>query len=273
MVWGSAPRCYNTCSSVSEIRMLRTVIVNFFFVPLIFAQILVGPVAAQSEQGNLRYVSDFLVINIKDQLEKPFTVVGVVRSDDPVRIIEEQENYYKIETEDKKQGWIAKQYLKTEIPDSLIVKQLKQEIADLKKQPAVAAAPPSQSETAVEDKSAESCPDLQQKLSEADKQIRQLTEEKERRLSSPPGSTSEAAAQLQEQNLDMTRQLEQTSQRYNLLVAEYEKRGKEIAQLHNSIAKQDDTTRFFWFGAGAAVFFLGLLAGKSASRKKNKLMY
>jgi SH3 domain protein len=197
----------------------------------------------------------------------------VVRSGDPVRIIEEQDGYYKIETEDKKQGWIGKQYLKTEIPDSLLVKQLKQEIAELKMQPAPVAAVESKQGPDAENKSTESCPDLQQKLSDAEKHIQQLTEEKERRLSSPPGSAAEAVAQLQEQNLDMTRQMEQTSQRYNLLVAEYEKRGKEIAQLHNSIAKQDDTTRFFWFGAGAAVFFLGLLAGRSASRKKNKLMY
>lgn len=253
--------------------MLRFVIISFFHVFLFVAQIVFGPVAAHSEPDNLRYISGVLVINIKDQLEKPYSVVGVVRSGDPVHILEEQENYYKIETSDNKQGWIGKQYLKAELPDSLIVKQLRQEIVDLKKQAASMPATESKSGTANEKDPAGSCPGLQQKLNEAEKHIQQLAEQKERKQSATPGSASEAVAQVQEQNLDLTKQLEQTSQRYNLLVAEYEKRGKEIAQLHNSIAKQDDTTRFFWFGAGAAVFFLGLLAGKSASRKKNKLMY
>lgn len=253
--------------------MLRFVIISFSYVSLFVAQIVFGPAAAHAEPDNLRYISGVLVINIKDQLEKPYSVVGVVRSGDPVHILEEQENYYKIETSDNKQGWIGKQYLKTELPDSLMVKQLRQEIVDLKKQAAATPATESKSGTDNEKDPAGSCPGLQQKLSEAEKHIQQLTEQKERKQSVPPGSAAEAVAQVQEQNLDLTKQLEQTSQRYNLLVAEYEKRGKEIAQLHNSMAKQDDTTRFFWFGAGAAVFFLGLLAGKTASRKKNKLMY
>lgn len=253
--------------------MLRSVIISFFYVALFAAQILSGPALAQSDQDNLRYISGVLVINIKDQLEKPYSVVGVVRSGDPVHILEEQENYYKIETSDKKQGWIGKQYLKTELPDSLIVKQLRQEINDLKNQLASKPTTDSKSGADNEKDQAGSCPALQQKLTDAEKHIQQLMEQKERKQSATPSSASESMSQLQEQNIDMTKQLEQTSQRYNLLVAEYEKRGKEIAQLHNSIAKQDDTTRFFWFGAGAAVFFLGLLAGKSASRKKNKLMY
>lgn len=247
--------------------------ISFFYLSLVVTRIVFGPAAAHSEPDNLRYISGVLVINIKDQLEKPYSVVGVVRSGDPVRILEEQENYYKIETSDNKQGWIGKQYLKTELPDSLIVKQLRQEIADLKKQ--LGSIPVTESKTGTDNEKdgAGSCPGLQQKLSEAEKHIQLLTEQKERKQSAAPGSAAESVAQLQEQNLDMTKQLEETSQRYNLLVAEYEKRGKEVAQLHNSIAKQDDTTRFFWFGAGAAVFFLGLLAGKTASRKKNKLMY
>lgn len=257
--------------------MLRSLIISFCYVSLFVIQIWFVPATAQSEpdnrRDNQRYISDVLVINIKDQLEKPYSVVGVVRSGDPVRIIEEQENYYKIETADKKQGWIGKQYLKNDPPDSFIVQQLRQEIVDLKKQLVAMPATDPTSGTDTEKNPAGSCPGLQQKLSEAEKHIQLLTEQKERKQSATPGSASEAVAQVQEQNLDLTKQLEETSQRYNLLVAEYEKRGKEIAQLHNSIAKQDDTTRFFWFGAGAAVFFLGLLAGKTASRKKNKLMY
>jgi hypothetical protein len=67
--------------------------------------------------------------------------------------------------------------------------------------------------------------------------------------------------------------LEQTPENYALLVSEYEKRGKKIDELQQIVGKKEDQTRFLWFGAGAIVFLIGLLAGKTGNRKKNKLMY
>ena len=251
--------------------MLRPVAFVFFlYIFLAANQILVESASAQSEADTLRYITDVLVINIRDQLEKPNAVVGVVRTGDPVRIIDEQNNYVKIETADKKQGWLSKQYLKKEEPDSS-VQQLKQEIADLKKQLETR---PTDEATVGADKgkdSGEACAALQQKLNDAEKQMQQL-QEQQRKQSSSPGAPHGATGQ-QEQNPELAAQLEQTSQRYNQLIIEYEKRGEEIAELQNSIAKQDDTTRFLWFGAGAVVFFLGILAGRSANRKKNKFLY
>ena len=253
--------------------MLRLSILLFCFISSIYSIAWAEQAASRSETENLRYVSDVLVINIKDQLEKPYSVVGVVRSNDPVHIIEEQENYYKIETSNKKQGWIAKQFLKNQPPDAIIVEQLKQEIVELKKQLAVTPLTGTEPSKESEKISENSCADLQQKLGDAEKQIKQLLAQKEQKAPSIAGPLPDSTSQLQDQYSEISKQLEQTSQRYNLLVSEYEKRGKEIALLHNSMAKQDDTTRFFWFGAGAAVFFIGLLAGRSANRKKNKFMY
>jgi len=256
---------------VPEINMLRPI--AFIFLLCIFMtadQIVVESAAALSETDTLRYVTDVLVINIRNQLEKPNAVVGVVRTGDPVHIIEEQDNYVKIETADNKQGWLSKQYLKKESPESVNVQQLKQEVADLKKQ--LEARPPDEATGTDKGKeSGEACPALHQKLNDAEKQLQQL-QEQQRKQSSSPGASSDATGQ-QDQNPELSAQLEQTTQRYNQLIIEYEKRGEEIAELQNSIAKQDDTTRFLWFGAGAVVFFLGILAGRSANRKKNKFLY
>lgn len=252
--------------------MLRPAAFIFFLSLLLAANpVLAESAAAQSEADTLRYITDVLVINIRDQLEKPNTVVGVVRTGDPVRIIEEQDNYVKIETADKKQGWLSKQYLKKEAPDSVGVQQLKQEVADLKKQLETGRTDEATTGTDKEKDTGEACAALQQKLNDAEKQLRQL-QEQQRKQSSSPGTPHDAAGG-QEHNPELAAQLEQTSQRYNQLIIEYEKRGEEIAELQNSIAKHDDTTRFLWFGAGAVVFFLGILAGRSANRKKNKFLY
>ena len=50
-------------------------------------------------------------------------------------------------------------------------------------------------------------------------------------------------------------------------------KGKLIADLQKTVAKKDDQTRFLWFGSGAAVFLIGMLAGKTSNRKKNKFTY
>lgn len=269
---GSADFRFLQSCSVPEINMLRSVAFIFFiYIFLTASPILVGSAAAQSEADTLRYITDVLVINIRDQLEKPNTVVGVVRTGDPVRIIEEQDNYVKIETADKKQGWLSKQYLKKEAPDSVGEQQLKQEIADLKKQLETRPAGEATTGTDKGKDPGEACAALQHKLNDTEKQLHQL-QEQQRKQSSTPGASSDATGR-QEQNPELAAQLEQTSQRYNQLIIEYEKRGEEIAELQNSIAKQDDTTRFLWFGAGAVVFFLGILAGRSANRKKNKFLY
>jgi SH3 domain protein len=199
-------------------------------------------------------------------MDKPNKVVGVVHTGDPVRVLEEQDNFVKIENTDKKIGWIGKQYITKVKPGSLNEQQLKQEVADLRKQLEAKAV----NESSGADKakvSTESCAAIQQKLNDAEKQVLLLQEQQKKQAASLAAS---GKAQLDPEE---GAQLEETSLRYNQLVVEYEKRGKEIADLQNALAKKDDTTRFLWFGAGAAVFSLGLLAGRSAHRKKNKFLY
>ncbi len=226
-----------------------------------------------SELDNVRYISDVLVINIKDRLEKPFEVVASVQSDDPVTIIEENGNYLKVVTADNKQGWIAKQYLKSELPKAHLIKQLKQDVVELKKQ--LALKPATTFEAAIEEKqhSASLCHEIQQKLTEAEKYIAQILEEQKALQHRSVEHTPAPSGFLVDQGPLSTDQLEQTPENYALLISEYEKRGHLITELQKTISKKDDHTRFLWFGAGATVFIIGMFAGKTSNRKKNKFTY
>ncbi|NTU73996.1 SH3 domain-containing protein [Candidatus Roizmanbacteria bacterium] len=253
--------------------MFKEDVTWFFCVSFIVLQIFPGFAASRSERDNVRYVSDVLVINIKNRLEKPYEVVATVQSDDPVQIIEESGNYLKIETADGKQGWIAKHYLKSEMPKALLIKQLKQEVTDLKDQ--LSSKHIATSETVGGEKSPDNslCKELQQKLSDAEKHIAQLQDDLyAQQHRSPEPSTSPSELMINEV-LIATDQLEQNPENYALLISEYEKQGKLISELQKTLSKKDDQTRFLWFGAGAAVFAIGLLVGKTGNRKKNKLMY
>jgi uncharacterized protein YgiM (DUF1202 family) len=253
--------------------MFRSGIFLFFCLSAMALPLSPQPAAALSEQNNTRYISDVLKINIKNSIEKPYEVVAAVQSDDPVRILEEQGNYLKIETADGKQGWIAKHYVKNELPKTLLIKKLKQEVADLQGQLSVnlaATAQAAASEGTPE--KGDACPVLQQKLSEAEKRITQLIEDQKEQAAAPPAVAAPSTA-ISPEDLAFIEQFEQTPENFALLITEYQKRGKQLAELQKTLAEKENHTRFLWFGAGAAVFLGGLLMGKTTNRKKSKFMY
>lgn len=243
-----------------------------FFVSFIISQFFFQSVA--SSQENIRYVSDVLVINIKDRLDKPYEVVASVQSDDPLKIIEESGNYFLVETKDGKQGWLAKQYVKGELPKTIVIQKLKQELTVLRDQLA-AKHGSSTDEKSKEKQSADQiCQELQQKLSDAEKYIATLKEDQKRSTNTLHDSSPESSGPTSEVSSSASlEQLERTPENYALLISEFEKRGKQIVDLQKVVEKKDNQTQFLWFGAGAAVFLIGLLAGKSGNRKKNKLIY
>ncbi len=78
-----------------------------------------------------RYVSDFLIVNIKDSIEAPYTVVGTVQSDQKLEVLEKKGKYIKIRTEGNKEGWVLNQYLKSSIPKKETIANQKLEIEEL----------------------------------------------------------------------------------------------------------------------------------------------
>ncbi|MFH0782467.1 MAG: hypothetical protein V2B20_11025 [Pseudomonadota bacterium] len=254
--------------------MFRAHTILLFCIPFIALQMFPDSANSRSENDNVRYISDLLVINVKDHLEKPYEVVATVHSDDPVRLIEEKGEYLKIETTDGKQGWIAKHFVKSDTPKALLINQLRQEISDLKNQlNSKAIVPPDAIDGEKPANVLPLCQEVQQKLNNAEKQISQLQEEltsQRHQSHEPPSSPPGLAAN---DHLIVTDQLEQTPENFESLMTEYEKQSKLIASLQQNIAKREDQTGFLWFGAGAAVFLIGLLTGKTSNRKKNKFMY
>ncbi len=231
---------------------------------------------ATSPASNLetRYVSDFLVINIKDKPEKPYSVIAIVHSGDPLTILGEQDNYLNIETRDGKKGWISKQYVKKELPKSLVIKKLQQELITLKNQQSDKTSQEFSDRKDSAEQSKQTIFTLKRELSSAKNSIQQLLKEKTRlQQNLSPSSALASINQLKNNNLIIDTQLKQATHKYSILVGEYEKRGKKIVDLQNALVKKDNKMRFYWFLAGAIVFSFGLLAGKSGNRKKNKLLY
>lgn len=219
-----------------------------------------GIIQAEQDSVKTRFVTDFLKINVRDRIDKPFTVVTTVQSDDQVQLLEEKDNYWKILTPDGNEGWIAKHYLISDPPKSSVIKQLREENKNLKTQLSSLAANLSATHPADKTAEAATCREIEERLKSADSTIATLQQQL-------------GAVGTGDSTLRQWESAGQSPDNHAWLIEEYEKRGEQIETLQKALATKEDRTRFLWFGAGGLVFLVGLLAGKSGSRKKNKLMY
>lgn len=102
-----------------------------FFFFLLLSLVLFSPFS--SAFAETRYISDQLVISLRDKLNKPNVSVGFVRTADKVKIIGQKGEFARVVTENGIEGWIKKQYLRADLPKKIQVEQLKEEIKNQQK--------------------------------------------------------------------------------------------------------------------------------------------
>ncbi|MDY6857216.1 MAG: TIGR04211 family SH3 domain-containing protein [Thermodesulfobacteriota bacterium] len=86
-----------------------------------------------SAHGDTRYVSDMLILNLRDRPGKGYKVITRLYSNTPVEVLGESGRYFRVRTEDVKEGWVAKQYINSKPPKSLIFSRLEKVINRLNK--------------------------------------------------------------------------------------------------------------------------------------------
>ncbi|MCW8892672.1 MAG: TIGR04211 family SH3 domain-containing protein, partial [Deltaproteobacteria bacterium] len=87
-----------------------------------------------SALAETRYVSDLLVVTVRDQKGDTYNVLETLITATPVEILEEDKNYVKVTTPKGTEGYIRKQYITKELPKALQIKNLKNEVAALQQQ-------------------------------------------------------------------------------------------------------------------------------------------
>ena len=75
-----------------------------------------------------RYVTDMLILTLREGPGNEYTVIRTLKSDAPVYVLEEGEAFLKIRTEEGQEGWVAKQYITTNTPKPIIITGLNKEI-------------------------------------------------------------------------------------------------------------------------------------------------
>lgn len=93
------------------------------FIPIVFLGI-----TNESLLADTRYVSDRLIISVRAGQNNTSDVLGYIASDTPVDVLDEEGRYLKIKTKNGLEGWVNAQYIISEPPKTLTIKDLRNEM-------------------------------------------------------------------------------------------------------------------------------------------------
>lgn len=98
----------------------------FIYTFLLFlCSLTVMPSILYAETG---YVSDMLILSLKEGAGRQYNTIRTLRSNTPVEILETSDRFLKVKTEEGDVGWVESQYITRELPKAIIIEQLTKKI-------------------------------------------------------------------------------------------------------------------------------------------------
>jgi len=209
--------------------------------------------------ADTRYVSDRLIISVRDGQNQNAAVLGYIETGEPVDVLEEKEDFLKIRTEDLIEGWVRIQYIVSEKPKVMIIENLKNEITALKKE----------IETFNNEQDSAS-----NTLSKTKKMYQEDIEELKEEVNINQKFAAKAKSDFIQLNKKYTNLLKH-SKNTEGLIGEVEKLKKLNAELNTEVKslRKDQknplkSNRIQSFIAGAGVLLFGFILGGSAKKRK-----
>ncbi len=206
------------------------------------------------------YVSNMLLLTVREGPGNNFKVLKTLKSNDPVEIIDKQNNYYKIKTNDGTKGWVEQQYITDKIPQSLITADRRQKISRLEKDNKALAYSNTamqknikNMETEFKTKITELNDSLQKTIAEKN-QIKSALNQEISKYDSLINATGKGSLKVIKENMALKQK--------NKVLAD------KIEKLTENNEDGLKTGMIQWFLAGAGVLFAGWLIGRSIKSNK-----
>lgn len=203
---------------------------SLFYFMIFIAILFLLPLLSWAKTG---YVSDRLILNLRQGPGNDSAVIKALKSDDPVFILEEENEFYKIELESKEIGWVDKKFITFELPNTLIIDQLKQENNSLKNKVS------------------------ELSLLEADFKKKEGTLLSDKDIKSDDGVENDV-------NIQKIVQENQMYQEKNSALSQ------ELALLKGKNKDLFKTSMIKWFLSGVGVLLIGWIIGQSISSRKRR---
>lgn len=231
---------------------------------ILFVMLVILTVSFRFVFADTRYVSDRLIISVREGWSKNDGILGYIKTGTPVEVLEEKESYLRIRTESGLSGWVQSQYIISERPKALIIEDLRSQIDDLNKKI-----------ERIENDQEPSPEKISMKIQNYEKKIREL----EQALKVNQEAFAKAKSELLEINKKYAN-LPGKSKTAEEMIKEIEELKKINTKLNieNKNLKKPSKdflnplyTKWFIFGAGVLLF--GFLIGRLARREKRTRIF
>lgn len=203
-----------------------------------------------------RYISDTLIVSLRDSASLQGEIIAYLRSGDPLNVLEETEDgFIRVETASGEQGWLQKKYTIDEKPKDLIIAELEEKVNSLASRLQAASAKTESLKAASQG--------VRSEVKEKEDQIKAL-QDKVATLRQEVQKADEKYKNLRQQAHNVAEIVrERDALRERLKTTE-----QEAALLRVENAELVQTDRLLWFLSGFGVFLAGWIMGKVFRRQR-----
>jgi len=218
---------------------------------LLLGLILLLVLSTSLVHAETRYVSDQLVITLREGMGNRFKVIKTLPTDTQVEILSEHDNYFHVQVGDGVQGYVLKQYISRKQPKTMTISQLRADLAKVNKKLTEAS---------------QSTDDSQKEIVSLRDQVSELGESLKLSEELLETTRSELAdLQVKSENVVL---IDEERQRVKSELSSVRKELEHLRQENHSMLNE---AMIKWFLAGGGVLFLGWVAGKFSRKKKRGL--
>jgi len=221
--------------------------------------VLAGISLARGAWSETRYVSDVLLINLRERPDTTAPTVRLLRTGEAMEVLETRDGFLRVRTTDGEEGWVSEQYVTAELPKALVIERLQSEVSKLR-------ARVRDLEGARDQAAAE--------LDAATKSHSASATELERELATARSEAETTAAELKavqdkyESLRQASEQVLQVTGERDTLREENRRLADANQQLTDEKAKLTRAWAIRWFLAGAGVLLVGWVLGAITRKKK-----
>lgn len=199
-------------------------------------------------QARTGYVSDMLILTLREGPGPSFSVLQTLKSNTPLTILEEKGGYYHARLVTGETGWVDMQFISFERPKSLMIEELNQQKDVLE----------AKLETLSKGQDPANTLDLETRLNQA--------LEKNKNLEAQLNESQARYSTLENQSRDVV----QLGDKNKALEQENKDLARKIFQMEKEPGHLFRTGMIKWFLAGVGVLLLGWIIGQGASSSKRK---
>jgi len=99
---------------------------------LFWTAVFVGFALAGAVQADTRYVSDVLLINLRERQDTASPTVRLLRTGEAMEVLETSDGFLRVRTAEGEEGWVSEQYVTRDLPKARVIAQLQDETAKLR---------------------------------------------------------------------------------------------------------------------------------------------